>query len=144
MRQNQVVCLRRRPLDQRRGVTIVEFAIVAPLFFLVVLGIFEFGRAMMVHGLLVGAAQQGARVGAMHTAQATDVSAAVNSYLTSAGISGATTVVTPDPPANANPGQDVKVTVSIGYMQVSWLPAPKYLKTVTLSSTAIVQRESGQ
>ncbi len=128
----------------RRGATLVEFAFVAPVFFLMVLGIIEFGRAMMVQSLLTGAAQQGARAGALTNAQSADVTAAVNSYLTSAGISGASTTVSPSPPSSASPGQDVTVTITIPYSQVSWLPSPAYLKQTTLTSTAIVQRETGQ
>ena len=36
----------------RRGVAAVEFALVAPVFFLVVLGIIEFGRMAMVQQVL--------------------------------------------------------------------------------------------
>jgi Flp pilus assembly protein TadG len=134
----------RRSLAERRGAALIEFAIIAPIFFLLVLGIFEFGRGMMVQAMLASAAQQGARAGSLTNAQASDVTTAANEYLTPAGISGATIVVTPSPPSSALPGQDVKVTVSIGYAQVSWIPAPKFLKNKTLSSTAIVQREMGQ
>ena len=130
--------------SRRRGASLVEFAIVAPIFFMLVLGIFEFGRAMMVQSLLANASQQGARAGALVGAQTSDVTSAVNTYLSSAGITGAATTVTPSPPSGASPGQDIKVTVSIGYAQVSWLPSPSYLKTATLSSTAIVPCETGQ
>ena len=73
----------------RRGVSAVEFAIVAPVLFLFVAGIFEFGRAMMVESLLANAAQRGARVGVLNGAQNSDVSTAVNSDLATGGISGA-------------------------------------------------------
>jgi Flp pilus assembly protein TadG len=128
----------------RRGIALVEFALVAPVFFLMVLGIIEFGRAMMVQSLLTGASQQGARAGALTNAQSSDVTTSVNNYLSSAGVTGATTAVTPSPPSSASPGQDVTVTVSIPYSQISWLPAPSYLRTATLSAKAIVQRETGQ
>src|SRR5438552_2073290 len=109
-----------------------------------VLGIIEFGRAMMVQALLTGAAQQGARAGALDGSQNSDVTKAVNNYLSAAGISGATSTASPSPPSSASPGQDVTVHVSIPYSSVSWLPAPAYLKTTTLKSTAIVQRETEQ
>jgi len=133
---------RSRPSQDRSGAVLIEFAFVAPVFFVMVLGIFEFGRAMMVQTLLTSASQQGARAGALNGAQLADVTTAVNTYLTGAGVSGASTTCTPSPPSNAAPGTDVKVTVSIPYTSVSWIPTPKYLKTATLSSTAIVQRET--
>jgi len=128
----------------RRGATLVEFAVVAPVFFLVVIGMIEFGRAMMVAALLANAAQQGARAGALNGAQSADVTSAVSNYLGDAKISGASTTVTPNPPSSALPGQDVTVTVSIGYSQVTWLPAPKFLAGKTLTAMSIMQRETGQ
>jgi Flp pilus assembly protein TadG len=136
---------RRSPLKtRRRGTALVEFAVVAPLFFLLVLGIIEFGRAMMVEALLTNAAQQGARTGALDGAQAADVTSAVNTYLANGGISGATSTPTPNPPSSALPGRDVRVTVTIPYSSVSWLPAPRFLSSTTLSATAVVKRETGQ
>ncbi|MBI3864301.1 MAG: pilus assembly protein [Planctomycetia bacterium] len=128
----------------RRGATAVEFAFVAPVFFVLVLAIIEFGRAMMVQSLLVGAAEQGARAGAMANATASDVSTSVNSYLTSGGVAGASTTVAPSPPSSALSGQSITVTVTVPYSSVSWLPSPSYLKTKTLTGSAIVQRETGQ
>ncbi|HEY2253119.1 MAG TPA: TadE family protein [Planctomycetaceae bacterium] len=133
-----------RSCQARGGSVAVEFAFVAPVFFIMVLGIFEFGRAMMVQTLLTSAAQQGARAGALNGSQAGDVTTAVNNYLSGAGVHGASTTCSPSPPSSAAPGTDVTVRVSIPYSSVSWIPAPKYLKTSTLSSTAIVQRETSQ
>ena len=135
---------RSRPGHARCGSMLIEFAFVAPVFFIMVLGIFEFGRAMMVQALLTSAAQQGARAGALNGSQVADVDTAVNNYLSSAGVSGASTTCSPTPPSSAGPGQDVTVTVTIPYSSVSWIPTPHYLKTATLSSTAIVQRETAQ
>lgn len=144
MRQPERFRRRPSPNGRRRGTTLVEFAIVAPIFFIMVLGLIEFGRAMMVQALLAGAAQQGVRAGTLTNAQTTDVTTAVNNYLASAGVSGATTTVTPSPPSSASAGQSVTVTVSIGYAQVSWLPSPSYLANTTLTTTAIAPRETGQ
>jgi Flp pilus assembly protein TadG len=128
----------------RRGVAAVEFAVVAPVLFLLVAGIIEFGRAMMVESILANAAQRGARVGVLNGGQTSDVSTTVDSELATGGISGATTVVTPDPPSKAYAGQDVTVAVSVKFSQVSWLPLPWFLKNTTLKSTATLQRELGQ
>ena len=45
----------------RRGVAMAEFAIILPIFMLAVIGIIEFGRAVMVQQILVNAAREGAR-----------------------------------------------------------------------------------
>ncbi len=47
--------------QRRRGAALVETAIVLPIFFLVVLGIIEFGRAFMVMQLVNTGAREGAR-----------------------------------------------------------------------------------
>ena len=134
--------LSRRPL-RRTGTALVEFAVVAPIFFLMALGIIEFGRAMMVQALLTNAAQKGARAGAFDAATSSNVTSAVNAYLAAGGISGATATCTPNPPSSTLPGHDVKVTVTIPYSSVSWLPAPRFLKNKTLSATGLAQRETG-
>jgi Flp pilus assembly protein TadG len=132
------------PRDRRRGTTTVEFAVVAPVFFLFVLGVIEIGQAMMVQTVMTNAAQLGARAGALNGAQNSDVSTTVNNYLANAGISGATSTPTPSPPSSAYPGQNIQVTVTLPFSNVSWLPLPSYLGDTTLSATAIVQRETGQ
>ncbi|MCX7622281.1 MAG: pilus assembly protein [Thermomicrobium sp.] len=48
------------------GQNLVEFAIVAPLLFLFILGIMEFGWAFYVHSELTNAAREGARYAAVH------------------------------------------------------------------------------
>ena len=49
----------RVPLD-RRGVSILEFAIAAPVMLALAIGTFKFGAAMMHHVVLTNAAAQGA------------------------------------------------------------------------------------
>ncbi len=48
------------------GSAIAEFAIVASLFFMAIIGIIEFGRLMYTHNALNDAARRGARYAALH------------------------------------------------------------------------------
>ena len=49
-------------MKQQRGVTIVEAAIVLPVFFLLLLAIFEFGLLFSAYHTMVGAVREGARI----------------------------------------------------------------------------------
>ena len=55
------ICPRKR--EARRGTTVVETALVLPVFLLFVLGLIELGHAMMVSNVLRSACRQAARIG---------------------------------------------------------------------------------
>jgi Flp pilus assembly protein TadG len=131
-------------LHNRHGAAAVEFALVAPLFFLLIFGMIEYGRMVMVQQILTNAAREGARVGVLDGSTETKVTAAVNNYLTAAGIKNATTTVSPNPPSSAAATSPVTVTVSVGFNDVSWLPSPLYLGGKTMSFNAVMRRETMQ
>src|SRR6516225_8190508 len=126
----------------RRGAAIAEFAVVAPVFLTLIVGTIELGRAVVVVQLLTNASREGARIGGYDTTTATStITSAVNTYLSNEGISGATTTVSPSPPSLAADGQQISVTVSIPYNNVSWVPTPFFLGGQTLSATTVMCRE---
>jgi Flp pilus assembly protein TadG len=55
----------RKRLSGERGASAVEFALIAPLLLLLVVGIAEFGRAFQVQGTLSAAAREGVRTMAL-------------------------------------------------------------------------------
>jgi hypothetical protein len=73
-----------RPFRSRRGTTVVETAIVLPVFLLFVLGIIEFGHAQMVKNVLRSACRAGARLGSTEGNTTADVEARVREELGSA------------------------------------------------------------
>ena len=127
---------------KKRGAAAVEMALVAPLFFLIVFGIIEFGRCVMVQQLLTNASREGVRRAVLDGTTTADVQQTVSNFLTSAHISGATTTVNPDPPSSAASGAAVSVTVAVDFQDVSWLPAPLYLGSATMTATSVMRRES--
>lgn len=127
---------------QRRGAALVEFAMVAPIFFLFMVGAIEFGRAIMVQEVLTDASREGARVGILDGSQTSDVTAAANSYLTAMNVSGTTVTVSPQNPGSQPSGTQVTVTVSVPYNSVSWVPAPWFLGGATLTASTAMQRQS--
>ena len=131
---------RRRPAG-RRGVAAVEFALTAPLLFLLVFGMIEVGRGLMVQQLLANAARDGARSAILEGATVEAVKASVTEYLGASSVSDVSVFVEPDPLTLAQGGDPVTVTVSVPFTEVSWLPTPKYLGGATLSASVIMRRE---
>jgi Flp pilus assembly protein TadG len=128
----------------RKGAAVVEFAVVAPVFFLLVFGIIEYGRMVMVQQLITNASREGARRAVLDGATTAEVTTVVNNYLASGGIKGATVTVTPNPPTTAVYGAPVTVAVGVPFTRVSWLPKPMFLGNRTLSARSIMRRETSE
>jgi Flp pilus assembly protein TadG len=128
----------------RRAAAAVEFAIVAPVFFLLILGMVEYGRMVMVQQVITNASREGARQAVLDGATTAEITNIVNAYLTNGSITGATVTVAPNPPTDAEFGDPVTVTVSIPFSQVSWLPSPMYLGGKTLTASTVMRRETVQ
>jgi len=126
----------------RRATAAVEFAVVAPVFLLLVFGMIEYGRMVMVYQVLTNASREGARVAVLDGATNASVTSTVNTYLSNGTITGADVQVIPNPPSNAQYGDPVTVTVSVPFSQVSWLPSPMYLGGKTLTSSTVMRRET--
>ena len=135
------VCRPRR--TKRRGTSAVEFAIVAPLFFMMVFGMIEVGRMVMVQQIITNAAREGARVAVVDGATSTGVTTAVNNYLTGAGISGATITTDPSDPNAASYGDPITVTVQLPFSRVTWLPSPWFISGSTqMVAKSVMRRET--
>ncbi len=132
----------------RRGAAAVEFAVLAPVFFLLVFGMIEFGRMIMVQQIITNAAREGARMAVLDgatTGGSDGVVTRVVEYLQGAGIEGASITVSPDPPDSAGWGEPVTVAVRVPFSQVTWLPTPMFVGgDMELSSGATMRRETVQ
>ncbi|HEX5444462.1 MAG TPA: TadE family protein [Pirellulales bacterium] len=135
---------RRRPARSRRGVAAVEFALVAPLFLILLLGVIEYGRMLVVQQVVNEAAREGVRAAVCAGAQTSDVLAAANDRLTASSISGAAVTVSPSPPGSAANGDPVSVTVEVPFSAVSWLHSSAALDATTLSATCTMRSETQQ
>ncbi|MFO0912904.1 MAG: TadE/TadG family type IV pilus assembly protein [Pirellulales bacterium] len=123
----------------------VEFAIVAPLFIMLVFGIMEFGRMVMVQQVLANAVREGARVAVLDGATATSITTSVNRSLNMASVPNAIVTVSPSNPSTAALGDPITVTARLTYGQVSWLPAPMYVsREHSLQASCVMRREAAQ
>jgi len=141
-RKLEKVC--RQCRSKHKGAAVVEFAVVAPVFFLMVFGMIEFGRMVMVEQILTNASREGARVAVLDGTSHTDVVTKVTTYLQNSAINGTTVTVTPYNPNDAAYGEPVTVTVSVPFTQVSWIPTPMFLGGNTLTATSVMRRETVQ
>ena len=123
---------------ERKGAALVEFALVLPVFLLLIFGGLEMGRAVMVKHLLDDAARAGCRVASMQGATQNDVVSVVNQALTKAGISGHDVTVTPTPPSSADHLEPVSVTISVPHSEVAWMPSPRFMGGKSLTGVCIM------
>jgi Flp pilus assembly protein TadG len=131
----------RRP---SRGAATIELAVVAPLLFLLIFGVVEFGRVVMVRQSLTNAARVGSRRAALATTgSADDAEAAVYNYLQNVIPDAGETVtvdVSPEELAGITPGTPITVQVAVSASEIRWLPGG-FLNSGQLSSQATQRRE---
>lgn len=125
----------------RRGAAVVEFAIIAPLFFLLVLGIIEFSRMLMVKEVLINAARGGAREAILAGATDTNVQTTITSYMSAAGISGFSWSVSPDESTSPGSGTAMTITVTEPCATVSWTGFMNWFSGQSLSASVVMIHE---
>jgi Flp pilus assembly protein TadG len=76
----------RSPFRQGLGQSAVEFALVLPLLFLIIFGLFDLARLYHAAITISGAARAGARYGAMFPDEGADIIAAVEAEAAGSGI----------------------------------------------------------
>ena len=136
----------------RRGVATVEAALVLPICFVFIFGLFDFCRLLMVRQVVTNAAREGARYATVSTASVTtaQVQTVVTNFLAGQVPAGATiSVYLANPATGANLGdwttaqlgQAIGVQVTASYTPIlskfSLLPA-----TVPVVETAIMRSEA--
>lgn len=131
---------------QRRGAAAVEFAVVAPVFFLLVFGMIEYGRMVMVQQIIVNSAREGCRAAVLDGSTTSGVQSTVITAMAAGKITitADKVTVTPNPPSNAEFGDPVTVTVTVPFNQVSWLPSPMYLGGKSMTASTTMRRETVQ
>ena len=137
----------------RLGTALVEMALVLPIFFMVVLGIVEFGRAMMVGQMVTNAAREGARLAVIDGNTNADVKAHINSFLTNsinASESDVTIAIdiepanslssTPTDVVDAKPRDLIQIRVTVPFSAVNYVPG-NYLADKNLIGQSSMRHE---
>jgi Flp pilus assembly protein TadG len=125
-----------RWLWDRRGQSLVEFALGSIVFFTVLFGIVQFGLAVWQYNTVSSLAQEGARWASVRGSSSTmpATAAQLQTYVESRSPGFAVTVTaTPANPSAAGPGTTISVHVSSSFgLATPLIPAA----SMTLSSTA--------
>lgn len=125
----------------RSGATAVEFAIVAPIFFLIMLAAFEFSRLNVIRHTADNAAYEAARHAMVPGATASEAVSRAESILGAVGAQGASVTITP---ATLGPEADeINVRVDVPLSQNGWI-VPKFTSGKTLSAQSTLRTERAE
>ena len=119
----------------QKGQSLVEFALVLPVFIVILCGIVEFGRLWETVNIITSAAREGARTAAVSAPNISRATYAAQNVLTAANIEGAQISVTG--PTSAD---EVVVTVSVAYRPITGALVPN-LGTISLSRSTTMRWE---
>ena len=129
-------------MRRARGQAIVEFALVLPIFLLLVFAITEFGRIWMIQHVLTTASRSGARVGILPSSTTSEVTTAVNNYLTPPKFDPAQASISmTNVGVSAPSGAVTSVTVAYSYQVLSGSLIPQLQGTLMLTSTTQMRHE---
>ena len=132
---------RRRRLAERHrhGGVVVEFAVVAPLFFLLLFGSIEMARMNMMRHAADNAAYEAARHAIVPGGTTAEAISRANASLAVYGFQGANVFCTPTTLSNTD--QELTVTVELPFDQNAWV-FPRFTqgKLVRSSSTLRTER----
>lgn len=116
----------------RDGASTVEMALVSPVLFAIIFGLFEISYGYMVHHLIQDAARQGCRVAVCYGQANSAVTAKINSLLQAEQISGATTKIMVNNAvadvSSAKVGDQITVQITLPASKVSFFPITGHLK----------------
>ena len=130
----------------RRAVSAVEMAIVAPLLFLLIFGMVEFARMVMLKQALVNAAREGSRTAILaNVLSSSDAETAVRESLkesiaNSSDTSKVRVTITPSTLAGMASGTSVTTRVEVTFSDVSWIP-PSFGGSIVIVGESTMKRE---
>ncbi len=108
-----------KPCHERRGTSVVEFAVCLPVLLAFTFGTIQFSRMVQLQHTLRLAAFEGARAGVTLDSSSADVQNKVAGTLAVLGVNNPTVTITPNPLAYTSP--TITVTVSADPTQNAWL-----------------------
>lgn len=136
--------IRNNPPQSRPGLAAVEFAVIAPLLAVVIIGLWEVGRLVEVQQMLANAAREGGRQASAGVKTSSQVQSDVVNFLKNNGISSATTsnvtitnlTKTSNGPEAADQLDRFRITITIPFNSVRWVLLNSITKVTNLTASA--------
>jgi Flp pilus assembly protein TadG len=128
----------KRRTQKRDGAAVVEFAIVAPIFFLLIVSALEFGRLNVIRHTADQAAYEAARAAMVPGATANEAVQAANSMLAIAGARDAQISV--NPPTLGPDDTQITVTIDIPLSKNGWI-TPRFTKNTVIHAVSRLRAE---
>jgi Flp pilus assembly protein TadG len=122
----------------RRAAVTVEFALVCPIFLLIVLGTIEYSRINIIRHSVDNAAYEAARLGIVPGATVDEVTAKAQQLLAIVRIQSSTITVTPNPLNDDS--DEVTVTIDVPVANNSWL-IPQFGAGLVIRGTSTLRTE---
>jgi hypothetical protein len=134
--------LQPRRVRHESGAAALEFAVVLPILLMILFGILEFGRIMMVCHMLTTTAREGVRQASLPGADTASVMAVITNELSQAGLMYDSCELDPPDISTANRDDPVTVRVRINYESIAWVPGffPG-LTGIQLEGVAVMRKE---
>jgi Flp pilus assembly protein TadG len=130
-----------RRRQTRRGATVVEFALTAPVFFLFLLAAFEFGWFNVMRHTADNAAYEAARHAMVPGATAAEARGKANSILSIVGTRGANVRISP--PILAPDTDEITVTIDVPVNQNA-LILPRFTRNSTIRASSTLRTERAE
>ncbi len=130
----------------RQAAAAVEFALVLPILSVLLLGMFEISRVLLVKEMLSNAAQQACRTAAKPGTANSDVTSEVDTVMSNAGLSGYSVTIqvngTTTDVSGASRYDKVSVKVGVPVSQVFWV-STLFISGSTVESETVVMMRQG-
>jgi Flp pilus assembly protein TadG len=131
-------------LPRRRGLMVVEAALLFPLLFLITFGLIEYGLFFIASQQVTNCARQAARQAATAFATQGDVDTTISTLLTGYNLQDKGPVVNQTPPncATATRGQTVTVTITIPFANIDVIHfLPSAATPNAVHATVVMEKE---
>ena len=122
----------------------VEMAVIAPVFLMLIIGIIEFGRLMQVQQILTNASREGARRAVIQGATKVEAIQITKDALVNAGFADNEHIHVTVTPSDLNTliqGDSVTMSIRMHYHDVSWIGSSWFLGGVDIEADTVMRAE---